>query len=284
MSFVCLLLSTLIAVFFAGSSCDAFSIRTPQSPAVQIQRRRQSLTMSQEGPARQLCSVIWDVDGTLSDSFRLGYDATTTVLGRAVSEEEYHYGTRYTTPERLSRHQGLDPEKDGKEFWEVGNELGRKFDELYISLVTMETAGFFPLLRDVVEELGDRGILQGALTNAAVLYAEAVLKCNGVRPLFRSVQGADTVPKPKPQPDGLFQVCKELGMDPLSCVYVGDSPSDGDASRAAGLFSVGVLWGSHKRETLEGKFDVIVESPEDLREVLSKIVKGENQGLAALKI
>ena len=44
----------------------------------------------------------------------------------------------------------------------------------------------------------------GCLTNAAVGYAEAVLRANGVRHLFDTVHGADDVPKPKPFPDGTY--------------------------------------------------------------------------------
>ena len=58
------------------------------------------------------------------------------------------------------------------------------------------------------------------------------------------------------------------------CVYVGDSPSDGAAAKAAGMRSVGVSYGSHPLETVEPAFDQTVHSVEELEEALMKLVTG----------
>ena len=50
---------------------------------------------------------------------------------------------------------------------------------------------------------------------------------------------------------------KGLGVAPGDAVYVGDSPSDGKAAQAAGMRSVGVLWGANPPDVLEGAFDVL---------------------------
>ena len=42
--------------------------------------------------------------------------------------------------------------------------------------------------------------------------------------------GADEVPAAKPAADGLLLCCERLGVDPASSVYVGDSPTDGQAA------------------------------------------------------
>lgn len=80
--------------------------------------------------------------------------------------------------------------------------------------------------------------------------------------------GADEVPKAKPHPDGLLQCCTALGVQPTAAVYVGDSPSDGKAASAAGMRSIGVLWGANGREALEGNFDVIAEDTQELSKAL----------------
>ena len=62
-----------------------------------------------------------------------------------ISEEEYHAHCIYPTPERFARHAQLDGVSVGSpEFLRVGSELGQAFDDLYIDLVTTETAGFYP--------------------------------------------------------------------------------------------------------------------------------------------
>ena len=42
--------------------------------------------------------------------------------------------------------------------------------------------------------------------------------------------GADEVPAAKPAAEGLLLCCERLGVDPASSVYVGDSPTDGQAA------------------------------------------------------
>jgi phosphoglycolate phosphatase-like HAD superfamily hydrolase len=56
--------------------------------------------------------------------------------------------------------------------------------------------------------------------------------------------------------------------------YIGDSPSDGLAARAAGMTGVGVLWGANPRSRLDGYFDVLVTSVAELREALLRILTG----------
>ena len=70
-------------------------------------------------------------------------------------------------------------------------------------------------------------------------YVERVLAVHNLQGHFRIMHGADDVPAPKPAPDGLLLCCRELGQDASQCVYVGDSPSDGLAARAAGMKSIG---------------------------------------------
>ena len=87
---------------------------------------------------------------------------------------------------------------------------------------------------------------------------------------FGTIHGADSVPAAKPNPDGLLQCAKELGLDPRECIYVGDAVGDGKAARAAGMISVGVLWGSNSEDKLRNAdtFDYICANREDLRQLL----------------
>ena len=154
--------------------------------------------------------MIFDIDGTLADSFRLAFSATNDVLVRngyrEVTEDEYHFGTRFTTPVRLATHAGLSEDDDPDQFLVVGKKLGQEFDDLYIGLVdpAKQNAGFYPGIYDFINSI-PADVKVGALTNAAVAYAEAVLQANGVRERFSVVHGADSVRKPKPAPDGLLQ-------------------------------------------------------------------------------
>ena len=253
------LMSHLWVFAFFVFSCSA---PTPTSAFLTVVSREQAqllmgasaLPEEKIGMYKDLKGLIFDIDGTLADSWKLGFDATQAVLAKngvgEISEEEYHQGTRYCTPERLARHTGLEPSSDN--FDEVGKRLGDEFDNLYVDLVSTETAGFYPGIAELLADLPDNVAL-GALTNACVAYAHAVFRVNSSPDAddsagFKSIHGADDVPAPKPSAEGLWLVCKELGLKPEECVYIGDSPSDGLAAKNAGMKAIGVMWGSHSEE------------------------------------
>ncbi|KAL3907019.1 MAG: hypothetical protein SGILL_009044 [Bacillariaceae sp.] len=268
-----------------GNSDNSSTVVADQSPS---ESSIQTIPLPQS-----IQAVIFDIDGTLADSWKLGFDASLVVLEQnnlpTIAQETYHECTRYATPDRLARHAGLEPGTE--EFQTVGDKLADEFDNLYVGLVSTETAGFFPGVSGILERIleqnktaddgGDsKDIKLGALTNACVAYAHAVLKVNAPTSMssptsssfhsrFESIHGADTVPAPKPEPDGLWLVCKELGVAPENAVYVGDSPSDAGAAHNAGMASIGVIWGSHAEESLQqAPFTTLCSSMDELAKVL----------------
>lgn len=286
----------IFIILFPNSSITVAGFRTPVDRTSQVgpfaitaplMIHKDADESTRTPPSFQ--GVIFDIDGTLANSWKLGYDSTNQVLKNhgipGISLEIYHQGTKYTTPERLARHTGLLPEDDS--FHDVGQQLAREFDDLYIGLVTSETAGFYegilPLLNGIPP-----WVRLGALTNAVTAYAHAVLKVNTAPELYRrfqSIQGADSVPKPKPHPHGLWKVCHELNIPPAQCIYVGDSPSDGVAALAAGLMFFGVTWGSHTTESILSHLETgadfptrvrICHSVRDLQQTLQLFLRDDN--------
>ncbi|VEU41205.1 unnamed protein product [Pseudo-nitzschia multistriata] len=232
-------------------------------------------------------AIIFDIDGTLADSWKLGFDATLVVLENndlpLIDEATYHKCTKFSTPQRLARHAGLEPILPANDeesrannllFEQTGDKLAAEFDNLYVGLVTVETAGLFPGIPELLEKIRScsSSVKVGCLTNACVAYAHAVLKANdctsqsdGLSNMCASVHGADTVAAPKPEPDGLYKVCEELGIGVSDSVYIGDSPSDALAADAAGMASIGVTWGSHSEESLrKAPFTFYASTPEEL--------------------
>lgn len=211
-------------------------------------------------------AVLWDVDGTLVESTTLAFDATNEVLAAnkhpTITVDEYKVGCRYTTPARFNHHIGLAMSSA------EGVELGKQFDETYVCRVSSTTAGLFPGLLPLLNELATAGHL-GALSNACGAYVSAVMKANKLGELFRVSLGADEVLEAKPLPGGLVQCCEALGVMSSACVYIGDSPSDGQAARAAGMRSVGVLWGANSAELLRDHFDVLAADVSSLREAIA---------------
>jgi len=194
--------------------------------------------------------------------------------GRApVTVEEYKLGCRYTTPARFNFHMGLelnDPQ---------GTALGQIFDETYVARVSPTTAGLFEGMDRLLRSLALAGHPQAALSNACGSYVRAVMAANALdeKPgervaLLQVALGADEVPAAKPAADGLLLCCDRLGVEPSASVYVGDSPSDGQAAKAAGMQSIGVLWGANAEAALSGHFDALAADVPSLISTLRKML------------
>jgi phosphoglycolate phosphatase-like HAD superfamily hydrolase len=140
--------------------------------------------------------ILFDVDGTLSDSFALGFTSTQQVLlrngYREITEEEYHQGTKYSTPRRFAWHLTSNPDDP------IGHILGQQFDDLYVDLVSTETTALFPGIIPMLNTLlksqhGETTIKIGALSNACGGYVKAVLDVNELKSFFDIGLGADEV-------------------------------------------------------------------------------------------
>ncbi|HET6624335.1 MAG TPA: HAD-IA family hydrolase, partial [Gaiellaceae bacterium] len=87
---------------------------------------------------------------------------------------------------------------------------------------------------------------------------------------FEVVVGYEDTERHKPEPDPVLLALERLGAAPAEAAYVGDSPFDIRAAKAAGVFAVAVAWGGiHADERLlEEEPDAFVREPAELLDVL----------------
>jgi phosphoglycolate phosphatase len=67
---------------------------------------------------------------------------------------------------------------------------------------------------------------------------------------FASVRGARPGVPMKPDPAAALQIAAALNLAPSSFLYVGDTNTDMQTARAAGMVAVGALWGFRTEEEL----------------------------------
>ena len=73
----------------------------------------------------------------------------------------------------------------------------------------------------------------------------------------------------KPDPTSCRMVMQQLGVQPEQVLYVGDSGTDMQTAKNAGLYAVGVTWGFRSKEVLlKYGADVLVHRPEQILQVL----------------
>jgi pyrophosphatase PpaX len=205
--------------------------------------------------------VLFDLDGTLIDSgaiilasFR---HATQTVLDREATDEELLAVVGRGLREE-ARALGGDRADDLICAYREHNEpLHRELQS-------------FNGVLELLPELRSEGRRLGVVTSkrrATVDLAFAVLP---LEPLFDTVVTAEETEHLKPYPDPLELALERLGASASEAAYVGDSPFDIAAARAAGVYAVGVTWGGifpADRVAAEQP-DALVSTVEELHGVL----------------
>jgi len=204
--------------------------------------------------------VLFDLDGTVVDSGGIILasmrHATRTVLGRDIPDDALMAAVGGPGLEHQMR--ALGPEHV--------DELIRAYREHNEPLHTELRVCLG--MDDVLVALKEQGRRLGIVSAKRRRTVELAFANVAIGHLFDVVVGGDEHEKQKPEPDLLLLALDRLGARPDEAAYVGDSPFDMQAARAAGLFAVGVAWGGiHAREAL-GDANVVVDTAEELLAVL----------------
>src|SRR5689334_25382283 len=126
-------------------------------------------------------------------------------------------------------------------------------------------------MEDVLVLLHERGRRLGVVTAKRRATVELAFARVPLAHLFETVVGGDETERHKPDPQPLHLAVERMGGAlPSETAYVGDSPFDVRAAKAAGMYAVAVTWGRiHDRERLEREEpDAIVDSAKELLELL----------------
>jgi pyrophosphatase PpaX len=127
-----------------------------------------------------------------------------------------------------------------------------------------------PGIDDVLVRLKDERRRLGIVTAKRRATVELAFNVLPLEHLFDTVVGGDETARHKPDPEPLLLAAERLDVDPKECAYVGDSPFDIRAAKAADMYAIAVTWGGiHERAKLEAEEpDAIVDSAEELLGVL----------------
>jgi pyrophosphatase PpaX len=125
-------------------------------------------------------------------------------------------------------------------------------------------------MEDVLVRLHREGRRLGVVTAKRRSTVELAFARVPVAHLFETVVGGDETEKHKPDPEPLLLAAERMHASPVETAYVGDSPFDIRAAKAAGMYAVAVTWGRiHDRSKLEREEpDAIVDTAEGLLEHL----------------
>jgi phosphoglycolate phosphatase len=118
---------------------------------------------------------------------------------------------------------------------------------------------------ELLDALRDLRIRMAVLSNKADDFTRDMVRILLPRWPFDAVVGArPDVPK-KPDPAAALGIARGLAISPGRILYLGDSATDMQTARAAGMFPVGALWGFRTAAELEANgAQVLINRPMDL--------------------
>ena len=132
----------------------------------------------------------------------------------------------------------------------------------------MNLAKPFPKAVETVRELRDAGMRCGAVTARSNVSSLGTLEGAGLGGLLEVVISAEDTPRTKPFPDPIFAALDRLKVPVSEAVMVGDTASDIEAGRVAGVRTVGVLYGFFGEKLRESRPDYVVSDISELPALL----------------
>jgi phosphoglycolate phosphatase len=133
-----------------------------------------------------------------------------------------------------------------------------------------ERATLFPDVIEGLRALKELGLRLACVTNKPIAFTLPLLERKGLAPWFELVYGGDSLPRKKPHPLPLLQVCRDFDVAPEHVVAIGDSSNDAEAARAAGCFVLTVPYGyNHGMPVQTINSDGIVDSLLDAAKLIS---------------
>lgn len=190
--------------------------------------------------AMPICTVLFDLDGTLADTAPdLAY-----ALNRVLSEQGRE-SLPFESIRPVVSHGALALVRLG---FGIGPEdahftpLRQRLLAIYRDNLTRHTR-LFPGMAELLESIETRGMRWGVVTNKPAFLTEPLLEQMGLRTRAAAVVSGDTLPVRKPDPAPMLLACEQAQSHPSRCVYLGDAERDVVAGRNAGMATLVAMFG-----------------------------------------
>ncbi len=189
-------------------------------------------------------AAVFDLDGTLLDSYEGIHDALSDVLA--------HFGRPPVTVEETRRLVGHGLEALVAKVLpeELRADAAAHFRFRY-KVNAPRLTRLMPGAELVVSELWRRGIRLAIASNKPAVFSRQLLAGFGLAELFTFIGGPDLGFPEKPDPAMVRAALQTMRAAPAETLYVGDMTVDVETARAAGLAVAVVPLGSSTREELE---------------------------------
>ena len=209
-------------------------------------------------------AVIFDLDGTLADTIASITYCGNLALSRfglpSFGEEDYKHFVGDGAAMLIRR-----------ALLAAGDERLEHFDEVYEAYLEIFAKDCMYQVKPyegicaLLEELKRLSVRIAVLSNKPDRDSLRVVEALFGKGYFDFVQGQRADIPRKPDPAGVYRIMEAFVLPAGDFLYVGDSGVDMKTGRAAGIFTVGVLWGFRDRkELVENGADAVISKPLEL--------------------
>lgn len=194
-------------------------------------------------------AVIFDLDGTLLDTLEdIGRAANRVLAARGFPSHPVESYKNFVGDGAAVLFQRALP--DGLGHGELLEHCLSDFREDYGQTWNVASAPY-PGIPELLNGLAGRGIRMSVFSNKPHAITDACVR--GLLPgwKFEVVLGHKEGAPKKPDPSGALAIADRMGLRPDEFLYLGDTGTDMETARRAGMRPIGALWGFRTREELQ---------------------------------
>jgi len=218
-----------------------------------------------------ICSVFFDLDGTLIDTApdlvfalnRVRLEHGKSVLPYQEARQLMTNGSTVLISKSFNL-DASDPNFEG---------LRRKFIDYYGEKLQHRSYVFHPF-RELMQRLNHHQIPWGIVTNKPEQFTLPVIRGLGVPVNENYVVSGNTAARAKPHPEPVLLLCQRMQLPPEQCLLIGDSNNDMLAGKQAGTVTALAHWGYIPRHENSAAWqaDYRLDSPRECAALVTRLL------------
>lgn len=215
-------------------------------------------------------AVIFDLDGTLTNTLKSLWKSTNMALATAGLPpheiDSYKYFAGNGAKELIRKSLIADGDTELVHFDSVMEAYNRIFEEYCMYEVKP-----YDGIPELLKVLKEKGLHLAVNSNKPQPRTVDVVEEIFGKDTFDLLVGQCEERRRKPAPDGVNYILEQLHLNKEDVLYIGDTCTDMQTGKSAGVFTVGALWGFRDRQELvENHADAIIEKPLELVQYIDR--------------
>ena len=217
---------------------------------------------------KELSAVIFDMDGLMFDTERLGW--------RLLNQAGAEFGCHPISMERYTQAIGKTHEETRKIFSEMCdhdyalyNAIEARFWELDRDYIRRSGPPKKPGLLELLKNLQELNVPCAVASSTRIERVREHLTASGIDQYFKVVIGGEQAPASKPDPGIFLIAATQLGESAQRCLVLEDSFAGVTAGRSAGMYVIMVPDILQPTPVIREKADLVLESLTDVEHLIA---------------